>query len=94
MRAEVHAGDQKEGISLVELGELCVFPGKLSHVSVTSQTNWLLTVPNLKQKKRFNSYTAELHRYSNEAKRTNLDIYDDFKLKKPFDLHGLYKIIQ
>ena len=51
MRAEVHAGDQKEGISLVELGELCVLPGKLSHVSVTSQTNWLLTVPNLKQKK-------------------------------------------
>ena len=27
-----------------------------------------------------------LHRYSNEA-----DIYDDFKLKQPFGLHGLYK---
>ena len=28
-----------------------------------------------------------LHRYSNESERTNQDIYDDFKLKKPFDLH-------
>ena len=24
----------------------------------------------------------------------NWDIYDEFELKKPFDLHGLYKIIQ
>ena len=30
-------------------------------------------------------------RYSNEAERANWDIYDDFKLKKPFGLHGLYK---
>ena len=32
--------------------------------------------------------------YSNEAERANWDIYDDFKLKKPFGLHGLYKNIQ
>ena len=31
-------------------------------------------------------------RYSNESKRVNKDIYDDFKLKK--NLHGLYKIFQ
>ena len=31
------------------------------------------------------------HRYSNEAERANEDIYDDFKLKKPFGLHGLCK---
>ena len=24
---------------------------------------------------------------------TNEDTYDDFKLKKPFDLHGLYESI-
>ena len=29
------------------------------------------------------------HRYSNESERANKDIYDDFKLKKPFGLHGL-----
>ena len=28
--------------------------------------------------------------YSNEAEKTNEDINDYFKLKKPFDLHGLY----
>ena len=33
------------------------------------------------------------HRYSNESERDNQDIYD-LKLKKPFGLHGLYKIIQ
>ena len=33
------------------------------------------------------------HRYLNEAERHNWDIYDDFKLKKPFDLQGLYKNI-
>ena len=33
------------------------------------------------------------HRYSNEAERDNKEIYDDFKLKKPFGLHGLYKKI-
>ena len=32
-----------------------------------------------------------LHRYSNESERTNWDIYNDFELKKPFGLHGLYK---
>ena len=26
---------------------------------------------------------------SNEAERANLDIYDDFKLKKKIDIHGL-----
>ena len=31
--------------------------------------------------------------YSNEAERANYDIYDGFKFKKPFGLHGLYKII-
>ena len=31
------------------------------------------------------------HRYSNEAKR---DIYDDFKLKKPFSCDVSYKLIQ
>ena len=34
-----------------------------------------------------------LHRYSNEAETANWDIYDDFKLEKPFSLHGLYKHI-
>ena len=29
--------------------------------------------------------------YSNEADRTYQDIYDDFKMKKPFSLHGLNK---
>ena len=29
--------------------------------------------------------------YSNESERANWDIYDDFKLKKPFGLHGLDK---
>ena len=33
------------------------------------------------------------HRYSNEAERANYVIYNDFKLKKPFGLHGLYKKI-
>ena len=28
------------------------------------------------------------HRYSNEAERANQGIYDDFKLKKLFGLHG------
>ena len=27
--------------------------------------------------------------YSNESERANEDIYNDFKLKKPFGLHGL-----
>ena len=31
------------------------------------------------------------HRYSNAANRA--DFYDDFKLKNPFGLHGLYKQI-
>ena len=31
------------------------------------------------------------HRYSNESERLNEDIYDDFKMKKPLDLHELYK---
>ena len=31
--------------------------------------------------------------YSNESKRANQDIYKDFELNKPFDLHGLYKNI-
>ena len=29
--------------------------------------------------------------YSNESERANYDIYDIFKLKKPFVLHNLYK---
>ena len=33
------------------------------------------------------------HRYSNKAERPSLDIYDGFKLKKNFGLHGLYKNI-
>ena len=33
------------------------------------------------------------HTYSNEAERAIWDIYDDFKLKKPFGLHDLYKNI-
>ena len=33
------------------------------------------------------------HGHSNEPERANLDIYDDFKLKKPFSPHGLYKNI-
>ena len=32
-----------------------------------------------------------LHKYSNESERANKDIYDDFKIKKPFGLHGFYK---
>ena len=28
--------------------------------------------------------------YSNVTERANYAIYDDFKLKKPFGLHGLY----
>ena len=31
------------------------------------------------------------HVYLNEAERADQDIYDDFKLKKTFDSHGLYK---
>ena len=31
------------------------------------------------------------HRYLNEYEKANKDIYDDFKWKKPFGLHGLYK---
>ena len=31
------------------------------------------------------------HRNSNEAERANEDIYDDFKIKKPFGFHGLKK---
>ena len=31
------------------------------------------------------------HKYSNEPERANQDIYDDFKLKKPFILHRLSK---
>ena len=32
--------------------------------------------------------------YSNEEERVNYtDVYDDFKLKKPFGLHGSYKNI-
>ena len=31
------------------------------------------------------------HRYSNESERANWDIYDNFKLKRTFDLHGLYE---
>ena len=31
--------------------------------------------------------------YSNESERDNQDIYDDFKLKKNFGLHGLHKNI-
>ena len=33
------------------------------------------------------------NKYSNEAERASKDIYDDFKLKKTFGLHGLYKNI-
>ena len=33
------------------------------------------------------------HKYSNEAEWANKYIYDDFKLKKPFGIHGLYKNI-
>ena len=33
-------------------------------------------------------------RYSNEAERASEDIYDYFKLKKPFGRHGFYKIFQ
>ena len=29
------------------------------------------------------------HRYSNAAERPNQDMHDDFKLKRPFGLHGL-----
>ena len=28
--------------------------------------------------------------YSNESERSKKDIYDDFKLKKPFGFHGVY----
>ena len=31
--------------------------------------------------------------YSNEAERANYDIYDNFKLKKYFGRHGLFKNI-
>ena len=34
------------------------------------------------------------HRYSNETERDDKDNYDDFKSKKPFCLHRLYKICQ
>ena len=33
------------------------------------------------------------HRYSNESEMANEDIYDDFKLKKPFSSHGFCEII-
>ena len=33
------------------------------------------------------------HRYSNKVERANRDIYDDFKLKNHFSLHGLNKNI-
>ena len=35
-----------------------------------------------------------IHRYSNEAERDNQDIYDDFKLKKPFGLLVYTEIFQ
>ena len=35
-----------------------------------------------------------LHRYSNEAKRANLDIYDDFKLKNTFRLYKNISALQ
>ena len=31
--------------------------------------------------------------YLNEAERAKYDIYDDFKLIKPFGLYGLYQSI-
>ena len=31
--------------------------------------------------------------HSNESRRANQDSYDNFKLKKNFGLHGLFKII-
>ena len=33
------------------------------------------------------------HRYSNESERAIEDIYDNLKLKNPFELHCLYKLI-
>ena len=33
------------------------------------------------------------HRIWNEAERADWNIYDDFKLKKNYRLHGLYKNI-
>ena len=33
------------------------------------------------------------HMYSKESERPNEEIYDDFKLREPFDLHGLYESI-
>ena len=33
------------------------------------------------------------HRCWNETERVNQDIYAEFKLKKPFGLHGLYESI-
>ena len=30
------------------------------------------------------------HRYLNETRRADSDIYADFKLQKPFSIHGLY----
>ena len=34
------------------------------------------------------------HRYSNEQASANEDIYDDFKLKKPFGCDVFYKLFQ
>ena len=34
------------------------------------------------------------HRYSNKSEWASEDIYDDFKLKKPFGLQGFYINIQ
>ena len=31
--------------------------------------------------------------YSNESERADQDSYDDYKLKKPFGLHGLSECI-
>ena len=33
----------------------------------------------------------QYHRYSNDSERANQHMYVDFKLKKPFSFHGLYK---
>ena len=33
---------------------------------------------------------VDIDRYSNEAERAKEDMYDDFNLKTPFNLHGYF----
>ena len=49
--------------------------------------------PRTKSKNVYFGRRPVAYRYSNKTETANQDIYDDFKLKKNFILHGLKKYI-